>query len=76
MIKWLRNSGLCVNESKIESCLFVQSIDTFNTHCKGERVKIPLLPNNGGKRSGTTGSRQLSNTTNTNVFPNSKFILQ
>ena len=27
-----------------------------NTHSKGERVKIPLLPNNEGKRSGTTGS--------------------
>ena len=29
-----------------------------NTHSKREWVKIPILPNNAGKRSGTTGSQQ------------------
>ena len=31
-----------------------------NTHGKGERVKIPLLPNNVRERSGTTGLRHLT----------------
>ena len=30
-----------------------------NTHRKEEQVKMPLLPNNAGKRSGTTGSKTL-----------------
>ena len=30
-----------------------------NTHSKGERVKIPLLPNNVAKRSRMTGSQHI-----------------
>ena len=38
-----------------------------NTHSKGELVKIPLLPNEVGKRSGTTGSRQLEDKPGNNM---------
>ena len=46
---------------KIEITMVMQNERGQNTQVKGERVKIPLLPNNVGKRSVNAGPMITSN---------------